>query len=175
MMHSSASVAHSSQLSTEQVPNSGHRNFHSWAASPHPPLRSMSIGGPDDLPVHCQNQYYHNATSEFHPSTNTSDIQPPTLSSNHSTISGSDPSLSVQSMGFFHDSTAPDMNYVYPSNWSSAPPNQTLQMSGPGSNRLVHGWYSDPLALAQVKEEEAGAQFHHLTHPHNLANQANPG
>lgn len=176
VMPSSASVAHPSQASMAPMSNSGHGNFHSWSASPHPPLRSLSLGGPDELPAHYQNQYYHSATNEFRPSTNTSDLQPPPLSSHNATLSGSDPSLSVvQNMAFFHDSSAPDVNYPYPSSWSSAPPNQSPQMSGPGSNRLVHGWYSDPPALAQVKEEEAGSQFHHLAHPDNLAYQANPG
>ena len=172
---SSTSVAHSSQSLMEQIPDSGHQNFDSWSTPPHLPLRSMSLHGPDEHPIHYQNQYYHNATGVFHPSMNTSDIQPPTLSSNNSTMSGSDHSLPVQNIGFFHDSTAPDMNYAYPSNWSSAPPNQSPQMPGPRPNRLVHGWYPDPPALAQVKEEEAASQFHHLAHSDNLAYHASPG
>jgi hypothetical protein len=173
--HPSAPLAQSAQSSMEQTPNFGHRDLHGWSASTHPPLRSMSLVSPEELPIHYQNQYYHNAPNEFHPNTNTSDIQPPMLSNINSTMSGSDPPLPLPSMGYLHESTTQNMNYVYPSSWSSVSPNHAPQMSGSESERFTHGWYSDPSALAQVKEEEAGSQFHHSTHPDNMAYQANPG
>jgi hypothetical protein len=177
MMHSSTSVAQSSQPSMEQASTFEHRDFQGWSASPHPPLRSMSLVGPEELPIHFQNHYYHNVPNEFHPSTNSSEIQPPTISSNNSTMSGSEhpPPVPLPGMGYFHGSTAQNMTYVYPSTWSSVPPGHSPQMLGSGSERFTNSWYPDPSALAQVKEEEAVSQLHHSTHPDNMAYQANPG
>jgi hypothetical protein len=176
-MHSSASLANSSLPGMEQTSGFEHRDFLGWSASPHPPVRSMSLVGPEELPIRFQNHYYHNVPNGFHPSTNSSEIQPHTLSSNNSTMSGSDhpPLMPLPGMGYFHGSTAQNMTYVYPPTWSSVPPSHSPQMLGSGSERFTNAWYSDPSALAQVKEEEVVSQLHHSTHPDNMAYQANPG
>jgi hypothetical protein len=174
MMHSSTPLTHSPHSSMEQIPNLGHRDFHSWSDSTHPPPRSMSLVGPDELSIHYQNHHYHNANNDFHPSTNISDIQPPTLPSNNSAMSRPDHPLSLPGVEFFHDSPAQNVNYVYPSSWSPMP-NQSPQIPDTRPEGFTHHWYPDPSALAQVKEEEACSQFHHSTHPDNLAYQANPG
>ena len=176
MTHSSASFAQTSQSGMEQTPNFGHRNLQGWSASPHPPPpRSMSLVGPEELPTHYQNHYFHDAPDEFHTSTNTSDMHPHTLSSNTSTMSGSDPPLALPGMGSFHEAAPQSMNYVYPPSWSSIPPNQSPHMPDSGAERFTHGWYSDPSTLAQVKEEEAGSRFHRSPHTGYLPHQANPG
>ena len=173
MTYPSASLAPSPQSSTQQTPNFEHRDPHGWSALPLPPLRSTSLVSPEELPTHYQNHYYHTATNEFSPSTNNSDMQPPTVSRHDSTMPRSDPPLPLPGMGLFHEPTPPNINCVYPPSWASVPPNLGPQMAGSGSESF--SWYPDPSALAQVKEEDNCSQFHHPAHPDNMAYQAHPG
>ena len=173
--HSSGSFAPSSQSSMDHTPGFVHQGPHGWSASPNPVPRSMSLVSPDDLPIHYQNQYFHDAPNEFHSNTNSSDMQPPTLSSNNSTMAGSNPPLPLSGMGSYHEPTVQNMNYVYPPTWSSIPQNHNPQMPASAPDRFTQGWYPDPSVLVQVKEDEGGPHFQHPPHPGYLPHQANPG
>ena len=176
MTHNTASLAQSLQSSMEQTPDSGLGDLDSWSASLHPPLRSMSLIGPEELPFHYQSHYYPHGPNEFHPSTANSYVQQSNLSSNNPGMSGSDfPPLQPTATGPFQEASTQDMNYIYPTAWSLAPPNESPQMRLSGPEHFTHGWYGGPSALAQGKDEETGSQFPHSSNPVYMPHKANPG
>jgi hypothetical protein len=176
MTHNTTSLAQSLQPSMEQTPGSGLGDLDGWSASLHPPPRSMSLIGLEELPVHYQSHYYPHAPNEFYPSAANSYIQQSNLSSNDSGMPGSGfPPLQPTGTGTFQEASTQDMNYVYPTTWSLAPPNESPQMRLSGPEHFTHGWYAGPPVLAQGKDEETGSQFPPSSNLAYMPHQANPG
>ena len=176
MTHSAASLAQSLQPSMERTPDSGLGDLDSWSASPHPPLRSMSLIGPEELPFHYQSHYYPHAPNEFHPSMANSYMQQSNLSSNNLGMSGSDfPPLQTTGTGSFQEASTQDVSYVYPTIWSSIPPHESLQMRLSVQEHITHGWHVGPSALAQGKDGGTGSQLPPSSNPVYMPHQANPG
>jgi hypothetical protein len=165
MTHNAAPLAQSLQPSMEQTPDSGLGDLGRWSASPHPPLRSMSLIGPEELPFH-QSHYYPHASSY---------MQQSSLSSNDLGMPGSDfPPLQTTGTGSFQEASTQDVNYVYPTTWSPIPPNESPQMRLSVQGHFTHGWHAGPSAPAQGKDEGTGSQFP-PSNPAYMPHQANPG
>jgi hypothetical protein len=176
MTHNTASLAQSLQPSMEQTPDSGLGDLDGWSVSLHPPPRSMSLISPEELPFHYQSHYYPHTPNEFYPNTPSPYIHQPNLSSNDSGMSGSGfPPLQPTGTGTFQEASTQDMNYVYPTTWSLAPPNESPQMRLSGPEHFTLGWYAGPSVLAPGKDEETGSQFPPSSNPAYMPHQANPG
>lgn len=176
MTHNTPSLAQSLQPSIEQTPDPGLGDLDGWSASLHTPPRSMSLIGAGELPFHYQSHYHPHASNEFYSSTANSYTQQSNLSSNDSGMSGSSfPPLQPTGTETFQEASTQDMNYVYPTTWSLAPPNESPQMRLSGPEHFTHGWYTSPSALAQGKDEETGSQFLPSSNPAYMPHQANPG
>jgi hypothetical protein len=176
MTHNTAPLAQSLQSSMEQTPNPGLGGLDSWSASPHPPLRSMSLVGPEELSFHYQSDYYPHTPSEFHPSAANSYMQQSNLLSNNLGMLGSDfLPLQPTGTGSFQEASAQGMNYTYPTTWSSVPASESSQMHLSGPEHFTHGWYVGPSTLAQGKDEESSSQFPASPNPVYMPHQANPG
>ena len=165
----------SSHSSAEQVPTFGLRDGHHWPPPPHPPLRSMSLGAPEEMPHYYLTQYQHDHAPDFSRRTaNTSEMQPPILASNVGPITEAPEQQAIPGMVPYHQ-TMPQqpLHYGYPPVWSSMPPLHSPRLQSPGPEGFTQDWY--PAGLPQVKEEDPAPHFQHQQNSDYLPFQANPG
>ena len=177
MTPSTLSVAPSSHSSAEQLPTFGLRDGRHWQPPRHPPLRSMSLVTPEEMPHYYQTQYQHDHTQDFsRRTTNPLEMQPPILASNAGPITEPPEQQPIPGMVPYHQ-TMPQqpMHFGYPPVWSSMPPLHSPHLQNSGQEGFPQEWYPHPAGLSQVKEEDQAAHFQQQQNPNYLPFQANPG
>ena len=150
---------------------------HGWAPR-QPPMRSMSLANPDDLPPQYQAQYYNNSPIDFgRRMTTPSENQTPTLSSNTNSTGSVSDHQPVPSMISYdaHGVPIQSMHLSYPPPWSSIPPSRSPQIATSGSEGFSQGWYTNSPGLALVTEEDPTSHFGHTPHPDYSIFKAEPG
>ena len=176
-MAPSASHLQPANSSIEQFPMSGTREDHAWhPGPPHPPVRSMSLRGVDELPVHYQDQYLQSPSTEFGRSmTNSSDMQRPPLSSNANSSIASSEYQPVSSTDSFQEQPGQHVQVGYQIPWSSMSMAQSPHMLTVGPENYGQGWYSHSPGLMQVKEEDPSIEFQRPPYPTHMPYQAGTG
>lgn len=137
----------------------GRSNFTSFAPPrsdsaqwSHVPARSMSFGMVEELPVNYQNQYHHLQPLSMDFRRQASDLHPPSLqtSANSSSTSISDVHMNPMSAPV---SSPQSHHWGLPTAWSALPSTSMSKAPYDGS------WYSDPVPLGKVQEEDMGPHF----------------
>ena len=154
------SLPASSQGDFERFPHMAHAEY-TWPSQHvgQPPMRSMSMINPSDLPPQYQLPYFSNSADDHKRQSGTpSDlIQPLPLGSNVSQMSYGNSHFPERQLSYQHQMTTDPASYGYQTSWSSVPPMQSPHLV----SDYTQGWYHDSPGLAQVQEEDAQHSPHY--------------
>jgi hypothetical protein len=169
---STGSVTPTSQRSMEYPLPFAARGDRTWSPS-HPPMRSMSLAAPEELPQYYQTQYVRSSTDELERHMRSpSSMQSNTVGRNVTPMDSTPQSIRSYTVPY-HNASTQNMRYGYSPIWSSVPPSQSPQTLTRGSEGFPQGWYLEPTGLAQVREESPHQQ--HSSQAGFVQFQPNPG